>query len=92
MGRLNPVQVVAAKGYGDLSLLTLPDKPLEKTTTQQTKSCGDFLFYFLMLELEDVGTDPLEALKRVTRARRQLEDVERAIFSTRSGLWPISKD
>lgn len=87
MGRLNPVQIVAAKAYGFTS-----DKPLEKITTQQTKSCGDTLFYFLMLELDDVGTDPLEALNRVTIARRQLEDVERAIFSTRSGLWPTSKD
>ena len=84
---MNPVQVVAAKAYGNLDLLMLPDKPLEKVTTGQTRNCGDTLFYFLMLELDDVGDAPDEALQRVTKARRQLEDVERAIFSGQSGLW-----
>lgn len=85
--RLNPVQLVAARAYGNAEELLLVEDLTHSFPRGNITRCGDTLFRFLMLELEDCTNEPEEALKRVTVARRQLEDVERAIFTKKSGLW-----
>lgn len=50
---------------------------------------GDTLFTFLMIEMgDDCQDDPDEAMRRITSARLQLQELERLFVSTRSGLWP----
>lgn len=86
--KLNPVQAVAYGAY-PTDMLPIPD--LSGTFPKSPnpfdpRNCGDHLFSFIMYELDDVGSSPDEALKRITTARLQLEEVERALFHAKE-LW-----
>lgn len=76
MTDFNPYQRVVADTYGGGDYAHL-------TKLSECRDVGDTLFTFLMIELSTKeGTDsPDEALRRMTTARLQLQDVERALFA-----------
>lgn len=72
---LNPFQRLVADNYGGGDYAHV--QTLDECRTQ-----GDTLFIFLMIELDaKEGTDTRdEALRRVTNARLQLQELERLIY------------
>ena len=85
MSQLNRFQRLVADNYaaGDYSHLD------NQREAKADDDLGDTLFTFLMRELsDDCQDDPNEALRRLTAARLELQELERVFFSTASGLWP----
>lgn len=77
--RLNAHQRIAYNAY-DTSLMPIPDLTLDfASKCLTTKHCGDGLFAFVMAELAEVEDDA-EAIRRITTARLELQEIERALF------------
>lgn len=81
---LNRFQRLVADNYGggDYAHLTEQDEA-------KSDNHGDTMLTFLMRELDDdCQDDPDEALRRLTAARLDLQELERVFMSVKSGLWP----
>ena len=86
MTQLNRFQRLVADNYaaGDYSWLDN-----QREAKADASLLGDTLLTFLMRELsDDCQDDPNEALRRLTAARLDLQELERIFFSSASGLWP----
>lgn len=79
---MNPYQRLVADNYecGDYAHHEDP---------AEAEDAGDTLYLFLIRELEDPES-PDVALRRITTARLQLQEMERVFHSTKSGLWGTS--
>ena len=76
MTQLNRFQRLVADNYGggDYAHFVVPE---------EAEDAGDTLLTFLMRELsDDCQDDPNEALRRLTAARLDLQELERIFFRT----------
>lgn len=76
---LTPVQLVAFQAY-DTSLMPIADDP-PRARDFNPRICGDHLYSFIMYELDEPNLSLDEALGRITQARLQLQEIERALFA-----------
>lgn len=74
LGRLNKIQKLAARAYGDGDFSHVK-------TTEESQDVGDGLFSFIMRELADDGgpMDGETALNRMHGARRDIDSVISAL-------------
>jgi hypothetical protein len=69
---MNPCQIAAKNAYGDGDFAYV-------TSTAEASELEDTLFEFILRELTDVGDDAIEAVRRLDRAKSDLDDVIAAI-------------